>query len=65
MGTATTTSERGAATLTAALMTGKRASEGNADRAVALYRHILAALDTAARTLPAQSPLDVGNLSDA
>jgi hypothetical protein len=60
-----TTNESVAATLTAALMTGKRESEGNADRAVALYRHILAALDPTARTLPAPSPLDFSYMSDA
>jgi len=40
--------ERIALMLTAALMTGKRASEGNAERAVELYRSILAKLDETA-----------------
>jgi hypothetical protein len=50
--------ERIALMLTAALMTGKRASEGNAERAVELYRSILAKLDETGRTLPPRSPTD-------
>ena len=52
------TNERIALMLTAALMTGKRASEGNAARAVELYRSILARLDEAGRTLAPLSPTD-------
>ena len=50
--------ERIALMLTAALMTGKRASEGNAERSVELYRSILARLDEVGRSLPPRSPAD-------
>ena len=50
--------ERIALMLTAALMTGKRASERNAARAVELYRSILARLDETGRTLPLRSTTD-------
>lgn len=53
-----TTNEEIALTLTAVLMTGRRASDANADRAVALFRHILDRLADTDRTVPPPSPTD-------
>jgi len=51
-----TTNEHIALTLAVALMTGKRASQGNADRAIELFRFMLAKLDD--QTIPPRSPTD-------